>query len=389
MKDAKLPWLVTALFVLSQAVSAQLSGAHMSYHWYYWSLQHAYADKPVPHGRSAAGMFGFPFEYPKWFSDYIDVLQEHGAERVYLLHYIQEWNENMQLGIKRLNMHPQSAGVTPVNGALLINESDASIPGRLGDFISVVRYYDSKIWFADTSGGQRNDTLRYAFYVGLGWDFHFGRLWPDSNDARIYEAPNGLRFYFKDKGSSEYMTTDGSFMRLRGDTIRTPDGIQLIFGHYDDGNSTGSDYLTKIIDRDGNITSLYYDTYCFVDSIKTSTNEKLIFHYRDVSIQPYAVIDTIKYIGYDNSTLNIVYNYDSVTTDSSPFGAFDTSAILLKSVTYPNGESTYYDYNGYFELTGIHTSRGGLVKYVYTTDTFFIPKRTCYPRMTRPIRFCN
>ena len=57
-------------------------------------------------------------------------------KRAWEMGYLQDWNENMQKGIKRLNTMPQQVGVTPINGALLFNETDISIPGRLGQYIS-------------------------------------------------------------------------------------------------------------------------------------------------------------------------------------------------------------------------------------------------------------
>ncbi|NOR18095.1 hypothetical protein GQ543_10385 [candidate division WOR-3 bacterium] len=223
---------------------------------------------------------GYPQEFWDWWeqvwADYM------AKKRAWEMGYLQDWNENMQKGIKRLNTMPQQVGVTPINGALVLNETDISIPGRLGN-ISVTRYYNSKIWYADTS----DVNLSLAFHVGMGWDLHFGRLRMRDSCSRILETPNGGLIYFKKPTlqSSTYISTDGSFMKLEGDdegTIKTGDGTQLIFDFQGDNHQTGAYYLTKIIAPNGNITRLFYDDYYWVlDSIITSTNEKLTFHYHE------------------------------------------------------------------------------------------------------------
>lgn len=73
---------------------------------------------------------------------------------------IQAWNENMQRGITRLNEEPQQVGVTPINGCLLLSESDWTLPGRNDNSISIMRFYKSKIWLGIRSIIDP-DTLRY------------------------------------------------------------------------------------------------------------------------------------------------------------------------------------------------------------------------------------
>jgi hypothetical protein len=67
-------------------------------------------------------------KFMEWWEDYYQQYLErrHEAE----MEYIQAWNENMQQGILRLNTDPQIVGVTPVNGALLLNTTDITVPGR-------------------------------------------------------------------------------------------------------------------------------------------------------------------------------------------------------------------------------------------------------------------
>ncbi len=313
--------------------------------------------------------------------------QYMAAKRAWEMGFLQDWNENMQEGIKRLNTIPQQVGVTPINGALLLNETDISVPGRLGNNISVTRYYNSKIWYADTSDGVRHDSLSLTYHLGTGWELHYGRVWPSSG-AKIFEKSNGTRIYFKASTTGGYVSTDGSFMRLFSggnvDTIKTGEGTQLIFGQYGDIHERHILYLTKIIDANGNVTQLSYKSYnnTLLDTIRTSTNECLTFHYHQGwPDDPLYMLDSIRYVGFNGETLSVIYHYDTVSTDSSPFGILDhvDSTFLLESAIYPNGDSVYYDYNKYYELTGVHTTNGGRIQYEYQTDTFYIPHAEVFP----------
>ncbi|MGD8978493.1 MAG: RHS repeat-associated core domain-containing protein, partial [candidate division WOR-3 bacterium] len=319
------------------------------------------------------GAVPYTFDYEQWWEDaWADYMAEY---RAWEIGYIQDWNENMQKGIKRLNTQPLKPGVTPINGTLLLNEVDVSVPSRLGNHMQVNRYYNSKIWYRDTT----HDSLDYTWHLGMGWQIQYGRLWPLTDSGRIYESSNGLRYYFRLEPDSEYVSTDGTFMRLYGNTIKTGDGTQLVFNQQYDRNSTLCRYLSKIIDRNGNIAELFYSDLK-LDSIMTSTNEKLTFHYGWYSQNPDYFLESIVYKTFNNQTDSIVYYYDTlVATDSSPFGSYSDTTVLLESVVYPNGESVYYDYNQYYELTAIHNSSGGLTKFEYKTDTFYIPVAAAFP----------
>ncbi|GAI76940.1 unnamed protein product, partial [marine sediment metagenome] len=233
--------------------------------------------------------------------------------------YLQAWNENMQEGIKRLNNQPQQIGVTPVNGALLLNETDVSVPGRHNG-ISVTRFYNSKIWSADTMFSY----LKGSSWLGAGWDLHFGKVWAPDDSGKVFETSSGMHIYFKHRSGARYISTDGSFMLLQDNTIKTGNGARLIFDFEHDNVR----YLTKTIDQNGNVTDLYYDIYYSnqyysyprLDSLRTSTNEKIAFHYHFESVY-YNILDSIKFIGFDSVDAKIIYHYDyDCWTASSPFG---------------------------------------------------------------------
>ncbi len=351
---------------------------------------------------------GYSQEFWDWWegvwADYM------AKKRAWEMGYLQDWNENMQKGIKRLNTMPQQVGVTPINGALLFNETDISIPGRLGN-ISVTRFYNGKIWYSDTS--QTKDYCAPFFWLGMGWDMHFGRYYNPDNDAGlIFETPQGNRTYFCYSDNGVYTSTDGSFKIFRNDTLRTSNGEILIFENnsntyfvhdYDNMEKITHVYnVKKIIDRNGNYTTFYYcNTMCSyretqlypLDSLITSTNEKIQFHYHHTISGNWdcLLLDSITYTGFDAESLTIIYHYyDLDSTTISPWGRnyysgidnsfYDyTATCLLKSVVYPNGDSVYYEYNDDFELTGIHTTGGGLVSYEIKTDSFYIPDAQIFP----------
>jgi RHS repeat-associated protein len=328
-------------------------------------------DFSWPSGRAFTDRY--PQEFWNWWEK---VWTEYMARKqAFWQSYSQAWNENMQNGIKRLNTMPLQEGITPINGALLIDETDVSIPGRRGNGILVTRFYNSKIWAGDTSDGQVNSTLESSSWMGTGWDMHFGRLYAPDDSCKILQTADGKYIYFKRHAwpfQQTYISTDGSFMVLQDDTVRIGDGTRLIF----DFASGDYYYLTKIIDHNGNATNFFYNssTY-FLDSLKTSTSEKVNFYVNGVN----NVLDSIKYIAFDNNTVKISYSYYVRNIESSPFGAYSGASFLLKWVLFPNGDTIKYDYNQYFELKEIRTTGGGLIKYEYKTDTFYIPERSVMP----------
>ncbi|HEX7321025.1 MAG TPA: hypothetical protein VF399_11810 [bacterium] len=315
------------------------------------------------------------------------------------LGFIQAWNENMQDGISRLNMEPQQGGVTPVNGALLIPEADLSLPGRNGA-VPILRYYNSKIWAADSSMVTVDSNaylLSRNLWTGTGWNFHFGKVWVAGDSGMIYEQPGGLQVYFKKKyQSGDYLSTDGAFQLMhlftRQDTIldsveiRTDNGGIMRFARKFTQYDVPFFYLTRVTDNNGNITGFYYSiyssTYLRFDSLLTSTKRRLTAHYH---LSPYSgggdysyyLLDSLKYKGFNNVSLKVAYHYDTTAwTYNSPFGSLngdDRGALLLKSMVYPDGDSVYYEYNQYFELTAVHTRNNGVINYEYETYNYYKP----------------
>ncbi|MEO0156906.1 MAG: hypothetical protein ABIL07_07315, partial [candidate division WOR-3 bacterium] len=167
----------------------------------------------------------------------------------WLLGFIQAWNEYYRKGITRLNTEPQQIGITPINGGLLLNETDLSMPGR-GSGISIIRVYNSKIWSADSEQVANYDPkLKTPSWLGLGWDLHFGKIWAPDDSAKIFESNTGIHTYFKRKSGNLYVSIDGTFQSLKGDTLKTGDGTIMIFGFQ---LTSGEKYLTKLITSNGN-----------------------------------------------------------------------------------------------------------------------------------------
>jgi len=317
------------------------------------------------------------------------------AYRKWLMGYLQAWNENMQRGIRRLNNEPQQVGVTSINGCLLLNETDISIPGRNGNSISITRSYNSKIWSADsdTVNSLLSATLKPSSWLGLGWDLHFEKIYVDDDDTSgmVFENSMGLRTYFKHRSGNSYIATDGSFMALGSDTMKIGDGSIIIFGMADTIiiNSPSYNYdttivklATKIIDPDGNITEFYYNsTSKLLDSLKTSSGQKCIFYYNYHPAYYCTSLDSIKFTGYTGaiSAIKYIYEYD-VAFSNSPFGpVYYPVRFLLKSVYYPNGTYVHYHYNVYGEIDSVFTTSNGTTKFEYETYYYWMPSQAEYP----------
>jgi len=348
--------------------------------------------------------------YIKWF------VETYGR----LIAYQMAKDDNMQHGILQLNHEPHVFGVTPLNGALLMNETDLTVPERGGEF-AFTRAYNSKIWFGDSMWNLSHmDRLRGFSWLGMGWDMNFCRMWiPDSFTStyhhRVILFPDGRQVFFAKTGD-EWISTNGSWMRLRGpnaDSLFVGDGTIIIFENtrFNSFYGINGDVYTprKIIDKNGNIADFYYagddfflgDAYNIwpLDSIITSSDQRVHFHYHQVvktDTITTVLLDSITYRGYDDSLLTIKYIYDFALTDTTPWGKSyfysehgnsggstiltqNKATYLLRKVVYPNGDTLRYDYNDCYELTDVHTLEGGLITYEYKTDTFYYPETPIEP----------
>lgn len=176
---------------------------------------------------------GMPQEFWDWWWD-VWVPWYEAKRRAAELKYIQSWNEAIGSGVWRLNGEPHEMGITPVNGALLFNVTDAVVPQRPGQF-PIMRSYNSKIWFGDSDHAVYNgDTLRidrvrgYS-WLGMGWELHFGKLWEVHEDEytnHILEMPGGQRVYFQGN-----LATNGTGAIIMGEggakVVESGDGMRM------------------------------------------------------------------------------------------------------------------------------------------------------------------
>lgn len=168
--------------------------------------------------------------------------------------------------------------------------------------------------------------------------------------------------------------------------------------------------LEEMIDRDGNVTSFFYNensvglgnnsSWYPLDSIKTSTNQVIRFFYHNTFVSGYmlavTLLDSIKYDGFEENTQKISFCYEYDYTATTPWGSnfrgdwgewdggndpdvLDKATFLLKKVVYPNGDSILYDYNDYYELVQIQNPQGGETFYEIKTDTFYVPNADEFP----------
>src|SRR5262245_46470204 len=107
----------------------------------------------------------------------------------------------------------------------------------------LTRYYSSKVYRQDTSGGGCNGSgfVIDDEFVGLGWTFHFGRLWDYDTANPVLELPDGTRHtFFVD---SDY-PPEPDMDRMMSKSLWTlNDGVDETLGniHYYEATSPGPD----------------------------------------------------------------------------------------------------------------------------------------------------
>lgn len=188
--------------------------------------------------------------------------------------------------------------IDPFSGLLKLVYTDMVIPGNNGLDITIQRYYNS-IQDPTTTQGT---ALMGRSVVGLGWDMHFGRIYPhldtrfsanDTNPAAckignvssrwnpVLELADGSRKQLVNDDSNDYSFTTSDFWKASclptefdkgngGLIVYSPNGLTYIFA--DLGNPIGTlsgnfvfpknDFaylLTKVIDSHGNYIEYTYE----------------------------------------------------------------------------------------------------------------------------------
>jgi YD repeat-containing protein len=222
-------------------------------------------------------------------------------------------------------------------GDTYITETDARIPG-LGGGLTLVRTWNS-LW-PDAEGSS----------VGL-----FGPDWRSTYEERMYPGGDG---YMK------YSRSDGSFWSFGYDPDATnPDGP--VFGVVSPGNQiatllqgltswtltfqngeqrvfdAASGYLTSIVDRNGNMTQLSYDSSYRLTTVTDPASRHLYFSYASPS--SYLVSSVSSDVG-----ISLSYAYDGQGR--------------LVQVTKPDGTTVSFQYDANSFITAVLDSNGKVLE---------------------------
>jgi RHS repeat-associated protein len=248
------------------------------------------------------------------------------------------------------------------------------LPGR-GLDASLSLVYNSRVWNkSTTSGGATRMTYNFEkSWFAPGFNLNFGQLRIESSIRTLID-PDGTRHQLLNNpvDSTNWETTDGTFIRFNNYLATYPDGTQVSFG--DPGLITGvpgSIYQpVKITDRNGNYILITHLTGSYgqssgprrISTIQDSMGRYVRFYYdADKSL----VAITVP--GYQNGADRQVvrFYYQNVTINQA--GLFQSSVLvnaqatarLLRYVYMPGTQAGYrFDYSVYGMVYQIAQLRG-------------------------------
>ncbi len=218
--------------------------------------------------------------------------------------------------------------VNAASGNVFTSQTDFTLQGIMP--INFTRYYNSK---GAQIPGEFFSKWSHTFETrAFGWGSTIIKVinadgsifyYQDNDDDKVYDPvlPKGIK-------SRVIMNPDSSMVR------EFDDGAREEFNKYS--------YLTAIVDRNGNRTTLQYDTY----------GTKLM-----------------KITDPAGRVINIAYDiYNRINKITLPDGKiinYTYASSMLQEVTYPDGSYRTYEYDGY-NLTGIKDENGNYIeKHIY------------------------
>jgi len=231
--------------------------------------------------------------------------------------------------------------IVVATGNTYIDQTDISVPG-LGNGLRLTRTWNS-LWPTSQSASQ----------IGL-----FGPNWRSTYEERVLLSSDGYMRYSRSDGSFwsfGYNTAAGGTLYA----VASPANVSatlalgttswtLTFHNGEQRNfDLGSGNLTSIVDRNGNTTTLSYDSVGRLVSVTDPASRQLTFNY-----------------GSGSSLL--------VTSVTSNFGvsvsyAYDTSA-RLSTVTEPDASVLTFQYDSYSFISAVLDSNGKVLE-MHTYDS--------------------
>ena len=267
------------------------------------------------------------------------------------------------LGFTQLGAYG-SPSSCPLKVNLFSQNAEYSLPilslvGRNSLDLQLALTYNSKVWLLSGTKMFFNGDQGWP---APGWRLGFGRI------DGLYAGGDGYNhYYFTDTDGSIhdlrynsadalYESIDSSYLDFNDSTgiLRRPDGTQITFALI---GTTGNYVLpTQINDRNGNyITINYTGTGQNISTIIDTVGRTTSFTYNGdgtlatITKTGFGAVNRTWTFGYSNVTLG--YSFAPSLTVSAP--ANGSAVKMLSSVTFPNGTSSSFLYNGFAQLTEV------------------------------------
>lgn len=270
--------------------------------------------------------------------------------------------------------------VNPVNGNLVLQQGDLSIPGR-GIPVSIDRTYNS-----------RKTYLSGIF--GYGWRSNVEVQLADSGSGPItlIDADATCHIFGQNVGGG-YYATDGVYLSLvkNGDstyTITQTDGTIVNFNTsgkistmVDTHNNITtyaytSGKLTTIIDASGRTTTIAYGTNGYVSSVTYNpTNQAVTYNYDAIGNLTKVTDSAGKYVTYGNYDSD--HNLGTITDERSIITTinYDVTNDRVTSISRPitidgvkQTSTTNYKYYTTYSVTSVTDGEGNRVDYTYSAN---------------------
>lgn len=215
-----------------------------------------------------------------------------------------------------------------------------NLPGR-GVDVSLNLIYNSLLWNKSTNPSNSSTWMTYdvdSGYPAQGFRLGFGQIEDQGSSGFTLTEANGTRHALVQSSTSNYDTTDGTFIHFTGGswggTLSYPDGTQVFYGATGNGQRS---YPTSIMDRNGNYTFISY--------------------VNDVGPRIYSILDTVgRYIRfyYDSNNELVAVTKPGLTGQSD----LQVMRFYYETLTLPSG----------LFASGINVNKPAtarVIKYVY------------------------
>jgi YD repeat-containing protein len=286
----------------------------------------------------------------------------------------------------------------------------AGLPGRAGLDAGLGISYNSLVW-TQNEGNIYFDT-DYS-NVSPGFRLGFPTIEPIYYDATTSKynymmvTPSGARTEFRQTAvTNTYETADSSYLQLKVTGASSPndpvenltikvygtDGTQMSYEW-----KAGAYRCSQIKDRNGNYITIDNDDQGVLRTVTDTLGRVITVNY-DNDLYPTSITQTWKeddgsgsntthtYASFSYTTKTVSTDFDGLTIVGPPNG---TDVKVLDRITYANGFSTKFDYNGYLQVWKVRNyaadSSSHVLNYVSTNldDSSLAADQTDCPRFTQ------